>query len=88
MDILAFIFLVALFLVGFKILGLVFKAGIFLLSIPLLIVFSVVGAVLMLAVVPAVLTGLVTVLFLPLGLLGPLLPFLLVGLGLWLILKH
>ena len=84
MEIISFLIIVALVLVVFKALGLIVKAGIFLLSIPLQIVIAVFITALILIVVPVTLaTGFLAILLAPLGLLIPLLPFLLISLGIY-----
>ena len=85
MEIISFLFILALVLSALKILGMIFKAGIFLLSIPLQILAGVFLAVLIFAIVPVTLTvGLVAVILAPLGMLALLFPLLLIGLGIYL----
>ena len=89
MEVAILLILLGVFLIGFKLLGLVFKAGIFVLTIPFQILGALLGVFLVLLLVPfAVVAGIVAVVFAPLLVLGPFLPLLLVALGLYLIVKH
>ncbi len=89
MEIGIILLLLGLFLVGFKILGLLFKATFFILTIPLQIIGAIIGVVLVVALAPfAAVAGFLGIIFAPLLILGPLLPLLLVGLGLYLIIRH
>ena len=89
MEFIAFLFILAVVLLGFKVLGLVLKTGFFLLSLPILIVVSIVVAVVIFALIPvALVTGLLAVILAPIGLLAPVIPLLLIGLGIYLLVKR
>ena len=86
MDLLALLFIVVLILGAFKLLGLVFKAAFFLISIPLQILAAVVIGVVLMAVLPVTLFGgLLAVILVPLGILAPLLPLALIVIGIYLL---
>lgn len=88
MELAVILLLFAGFLIFFKLIGLIFKAGFFVLSIPFQIVGAVFGVLFLVIFFPVILTaGVLTAVFAPLLVMGPLLPFLLVLLGLYLILK-
>ena len=88
MEILGILFLVVVILGTFKLLGLIFKAGIFLISIPLQILGAVFVAILAIAIIPlGLVTGVVALIFAPLLILGPLLPFLILGFLIYLLVK-
>ena len=60
MEILGLLFLIVVILGTFKLLGIIFKAGIFLISIPLQILGAVLLAILAVALIPAgIVTGVV-----------------------------
>ena len=88
MELAVLLLMLAGFIILFKLLAMVFKAGIYLLSIPFLI-FGAVGAVLLvLLLVPfAVVAGVLMAVFAPLFLFGPFVPFLLVLFGLYLVVR-
>lgn len=85
MDILAFLFILVLIVAGFKILGFLFKAAIFMISIPLQIIMFLILASIIFAVLGPVFTGLIGLILIPLGLLAPLLPVLLIAAGIYLL---
>lgn len=89
MEIVALLLLFTAFLIGFKLLALVFKAGVFVLTLPFQILGAVFGVVLVLLLIPfAVLSGLVAAFFAPFVIFGSWLPLLLVLLGVYLIVRH
>ena len=84
MEILTFLIILAFVIIGLKLLGFVFKTGLFLLSIPLQILAAVIVSVVLLVILPiGLLTGFVALLLAPLGILAPLLPFILIFLGIY-----
>ena len=86
MEIVTFLFIFLLVLIMFKAMGLILKTGIFLISIPLQIVAGLVVTLLIIALLPVTLvTGILTALLAPFVILFPLLPILLVGLGIYLV---
>lgn len=89
MEFITFLFILALVLLCFKALGLILKTGFFLLSLPILIIASIVVAVVIFALIPvALVTGLIAVILAPIGLLAPVLPLLLIGFGIYLLVKR
>lgn len=89
MELAVILLMFAAFLIFFKLLGVMFKASMFILTIPFQIIGAVFGVALILLLVPfAVLAGVITVLFAPLFVLGPFLPILLVIFGLYLIVRN
>ncbi len=85
MELISFLLILALVLVAFKLLGLIFKAGIFLLSIPLQILVVLFIAILIFTLIPVTLTtGLVAIILIPLGLVAPLIPLAIIGFGIYL----
>ncbi|NIR48131.1 hypothetical protein GWO43_06755 [candidate division KSB1 bacterium] len=89
MDLAILLLLFAGFLIFFKIIGVVFKAGIFVLSIPFQIFGALLGVLLVILLVPfAVVAGVLTAVLAPLFILGPFLPFLLILFGLYLVFRH
>ncbi len=85
-SLLTFLFIFGVILIGFKLLGLIFKTGIFLISLPVIIVLGVILSVLIITIFPIVVVGGVLGLLLaPLGILAPLLPFILIGLGIYML---
>lgn len=88
MDLLAFLLIFGILLLCFKGLGLIIKTGLFILSLPLIILFSLIFSALFIALLPvALLSGLVALVLTPLGLLAPLLPILLIIAGIYLLLR-
>ncbi len=88
MELAVLLVLFAAFLISFKVLGLVFKAGFFLLTLPFQILGAVLGVFLLVVILPfAVVVGALTALLAPLFVLGPVIPFLLVGAGIYLLAK-
>ena len=77
MELLAFIFLVFLLLVGLKIFAVLFKTALFLISIPFQILGAVFAAFLVFLFLPVgIIFAVVALIFAPLMILGPLLPIL------------
>ena len=88
MELAVILLMLAGFIIFFKLLALIFKAGIFVLSIPLQIIGAIFAVVLVLLLVPfAVTAGILTVIFAPLFVLGALLPLLLVLFGIYLVVR-
>ena len=81
MELAAFLIVLGVFLICLKLFGVVFKAGIFLLSIPFMILGGIVLTVIFFAIFPvALVAGLLSVILIPLTILGPALPLILLGL--------
>ncbi|MFQ5706100.1 MAG: hypothetical protein ACE5HO_01540 [bacterium] len=88
MEIAAVLLVLAFFLIFFKLFALLFKASLFVLSIPLQIIGALFAAGLVLLLLPvAVIAGAFAALFAPFFVLGPFLPLLLVLLGIFLVVK-
>ena len=89
MEVLAFLFLIFVLLLSFKLLALLFKTGIFILTLPLQILAALILAVVFLFLVPiGLVTGVLAVVLTPILFLGPLLPILLITLGIYLVLRR
>lgn len=89
MEIIAFLLTLGLIMIAFKLLGLIFRAGFFLISIPFQILAAVIVAVVLFAILPiALITGVFAVILIPLGLFAPLLPIILIGFGLYLLARR
>jgi len=87
-ELFSFLVLLALIIFTFKILGALFKVGIFLLSIPLQIIVALFLSLILVAIFPAILlTGLISVIVIPLGILAPILPVLFIIYGIYLLTK-
>ncbi len=81
--------LLGAFLLFFKLLAVIFKAGIFVLTIPLQIVGALLAVLLVVTLLPfALVAGVLTVVLAPLFVLGPLLPLALVFFGLYLVMRR
>lgn len=89
MEILAILMVLLLAWFFIKFLSVFFHAGIFIFSIPFLLIGFAVSAVVIVALlVPlGIVTALLSVILIPLGFIIPLLPFILVGFGVWILLK-
>jgi hypothetical protein len=89
MELAAFLILLGLVLIGFKLFALILKAGVFVLSIPFQILGALFAVFLILLLFPfAIVAGVLATIFAPLLVLGPFLPFLLVLFGIYLIVRH
>lgn len=88
MELAILLLMFAGFLIFFKLLGLIFKAGIFVLSVPFQIIGAIFAVFFVLLLLPfAVVAGVLTVALAPLFVLGPFLPLLLVLFGLYLVVR-
>lgn len=88
MELIAFLFILAFVLLFMKALGLILKTGFFILSIPILLIVSFVVAVVIFSVLPlALVTGALAIVLAPIGLLAPVLPLILIGLGVYLLVR-
>lgn len=86
MELAILLFLLAAFLIGFKVLVLLFKAIFWIVSIPFQILGTLLGLFCMVLLLPLFLVGgILTAIFTPLLVFGPLIPIVLVLLGLYLI---
>jgi hypothetical protein len=81
--------LLGVFLLFFKLLAVIFKAGMFVLTIPLQIVGALLAVLLVVVLLPfALVAGVLTAVLAPLFVLGPLLPLALVFFGLYLVMRR
>jgi hypothetical protein len=87
MEILSILLILAVILIAFKLLGLIFKTGIFILTIPLQIIAVIVIFILCITLFPIIITFITAAILVPVGLLAPLLPLLAIGFGIYLLLK-
>lgn len=89
MEIISILLIVLLGIFFLKLFALFFQAGIWVIALPFKILAFLISTVVIVAVlIPlGIVAGLLSIIVLPLALIGPLLPFLLLGLGLWLFLK-
>jgi len=88
MELAIILLMFAFFLIFFKLLAVVFKVGLFVLSIPFQIIGAIFLVVLMMMLLPFVaVAGVLAIVFAPLLVIGPFLPLLLVLLGLYLVVK-
>lgn len=88
MELAVVLLLLGFALLFFKAMALIFKAGFFVLTIPLQIVGALLVLLLVILLLPfALIAGVLTAVFAPLFILGPLLPFALVLFGLYLVAK-
>lgn len=86
MEILAFLLILGAVLIGLKLLSLIFRTGVFLISLPFQIIAACIMAIIIFLVLPVTLiTGLLATLLLPVGILAP---FLLVGFGIYLLARR
>lgn len=87
MEILSILLILAVFLIAFKLLGIIFKAGIFILTIPLQIIAVFVMFICAIALFPVVITFVTTAILIPLSFIAHLLPFLAIAFGIYLLVK-
>ncbi len=88
MEFLGILFLIVIILGTFKLLGIIFKAGIFLISIPLQIIGALFLAFFVMLLIPAgIVTGIIALILAPLLIFGPLLPIILLAFVIYLIVK-
>lgn len=88
MELAIILLMFAFFLIFFKLLAVIFKAGFFVLSIPFQIIGAIIAVFFIIMLLPFVaVAGALAVVFAPLLVIGPFLPLLLVLLGLYLVVK-
>ena len=81
MELAVILIILGLFILGIKIFGIVLKAGVFILSIPFIIVAGVLLTVLFFVLFPvALVAGALSFLLIPLSIFGPALPIILLAL--------
>jgi len=90
MELIGILFFIFTALIFLKILGLVFHAGIFMLTLPLkLLAIGLAGLIMFLVLIPmGIVAGVAGLIVLPAVLIGPFLPILLLGGGLYLLLRN
>jgi len=89
MEIIGIIIAVLIIIVFLKLLGILFHAGVWVIALPFKIIGAVIGVIITLIVlVPlGVFGALASIIIIPFALIIPLAPFLLVGLGIWLLVR-
>ena len=88
MEFLGILFLIVIILGAFKLLGIIFKAGIFLISIPFQIIGAVLLAIFVAVMIPAgIVAGIIALILAPLLIFGPLLPIILLVIVIYFIVK-
>ena len=90
MGLIGILFFILTALIFLIVLGLIFHAGIFMLTLPLkLLALALAGLIMFLVLIPmGVVAGVAGLIVLPVVLIGPLLPLLLLGGGLFLLLRN
>jgi len=84
------IILVALIIIAFiKLIGIIFHASVWAIALPFKIIGAVIGSLIMIAIlIPLGIFGvLASIVIIPFAIIIPLAPFLLVGLGIWLLVR-
>lgn len=89
MEIIGILIAVLIIIAFLKLIGLLFHAGVWVIALPFKILFGVIGAIIMIAVlIPlGVIGAIASIIVIPFALLVPLAPFLLIGLGVWLLVR-
>jgi hypothetical protein len=86
MEFITFLLILALVFIAIKLMSLVFRAGIYLLSIPLQILIGAFVVLLLGIILPiTIISGLLPLLFVTLAILVPLFPLFLIGLGIYML---
>lgn len=90
MEIVSIVLIFLIAIVILKLVGVIFHAGIFMIALPFkLLALALSGIVVVLVLIPlGVVAGLIGLIALPLAILGPFLPFILIALGLWALLRR
>ncbi|MEJ2544037.1 MAG: hypothetical protein P8Y99_08210 [Calditrichaceae bacterium] len=89
MEIIGILIAVVIIIAFVKLLGILFHAGVWVIALPFKILFAVIGAIISVAIfVPLGVFGvLASIIVIPLALIIPLAPFLIIGLGIWLLVR-
>ena len=89
MEIIGILIAVVIIIIFLKLLGILFHAGVWAIALPFKIIGAVIGVIITLVVlIPLGIFGALTSIFIiPLALIIPLAPFLLIGLGIWLLVR-
>jgi len=90
MEIVSIVLIFLIAIVILKLVGVIFHAGIVMIALPFkLLALALSGFVVVLVLIPlGVVAGLIGLIALPLAILGPFLPFILIALGLWALLRR
>jgi len=86
-ELFSFLLILALVLLAFKLLGIVIKTSIFLISIPLQILFALLLTIVIFLVLPVALVSGMSIFLASLGMLAGFLPFILVVFGIYLLVR-
>ena len=89
MEIIGVILAVLIIVAFLKLICIIFHAGVWVIALPFKIIVAVIGSLIMLAIfIPLGVLGiLASVIMIPIAIIIPLTPFILVGLGIWLLVK-
>lgn len=89
MEIIGILIVVLIIIAFLKFLGIIFHAGVWAIALPFKIIGAVIGSLIMLFIfIPFGILGvLASVIMIPIALIIPLAPFILVGLGIWLLVR-
>ena len=89
MEIIGILIAVLIIIAFLKLIGLLFHAGIWVIALPFKILFAVIGAIITVAIlVPlGVFGAIASIILIPLALIIPLAPFIIIGLGIWLLVR-
>jgi len=89
MEILSFLLLCGIFFIGFKLLIILLKGTAFVISLPFIILASVLTPLFLILIFPVVLlSGVASLFLIPLGILGHFLPLILIGVGIYLLARR
>ena len=90
MEIIGILIGVLIIIVFLKMLGFLFHAGIWAITLPFKIIGAIIGAIITVAIlIPLGIFGAIaSIIVIPFALIIPLAPFLLVGLGIWLLVRR
>ena len=89
MEIIGVLIVVLIIIAFLKLLGVIFHAGVWVIALPFKIIGAVLGLLVMVVIlVPLGIFGaLASIIMIPIAIIIPLAPFILVGLGIWLLVK-
>ena len=89
MEIIGVLIVVLIIIAFLKLLGVIFHAGVWVIALPFKIIGAVLGLLVMVVIlVPLGIFGaLASIIMIPIALIIPLAPFIVVGLGIWLLVK-
>lgn len=89
MEIIGVLLIVLIIIAFLKLLGLIFHAGVWVVALPFKIIGAILGSLVMVAIlIPLGILGAITsIIMIPIAIIIPLAPFILVGLGIWLLIR-